>query len=89
MQIVDVAGERHEAVRRILGVDAKFDRVTVQLRFEVGDGSAIGDAQLFGDQIDAVVISVTGCSTWMRVLTSMNDIVPSSATRNSTVPALT
>ena len=36
-----------------------------------------------------LVISVTGCSTWIRVLTSMNESVPSGATRNSTVPAPT
>jgi len=29
------------------------------------------DADLLQDQIDVVIISVTGCSTWMRVFISM------------------
>ena len=36
-----------------------------------------------------VVISVTGCSTWRRQLTSMNDGAPSGPSRNSKVPAFT
>ena len=36
-----------------------------------------------------VTSSVTGCSTWRRVLTSRNEIVPSCPTRNSQVPAPT
>ncbi len=36
-----------------------------------------------------VTISVTGCSTWIRVFISMKKNDPSSSTRNSTVPAPT
>ena len=34
-----------------------------------------------------VTISVTGCSTWMRVFTSMKKKLPFSSIRNSKVPA--
>jgi len=32
---------------------------------------AIGDADLFADKVEPVIISVTGCSTWIRVFISM------------------
>jgi hypothetical protein len=35
----------------------------------------------------SVTISVTGCSTWMRVFISMKCRLPSSSIRNSMVPA--
>jgi len=44
----------------------EFDVALRQLEIAAG-----GDADLLQDQIDIVIISVTGCSTWMRVFISM------------------
>ena len=35
----------------------------------------------------SVIISLTGCSTWMRAFISMNARLPSWSSRNSIVPA--
>ncbi len=58
----------------MLSVDAALDRVPAdhhRLGHDLMQTLAAGDAQLRLHQIDAVTISVTGCSTWMRVFISM------------------
>lgn len=60
----DAAGTRHEG-ERVLGVDAALDGVAAHRDVALADREtlACGDADLFAHDVDAVIISVTGCST--------------------------
>jgi hypothetical protein len=68
----DAPGRRNELVR-VFGVDAAFDRMAADLDL------ALGKRQLFTgrhhdlrlDDVNPVIHSVTGCSTWTRVFISM------------------
>jgi hypothetical protein len=58
---------------RALGVDPAFDRVAVKFDVLLLDRSAAPSATRICSRIRSmsVIISVTGCSTWMRVFISM------------------
>ncbi len=47
------AGRRQEVAAAVLGVDAELDRVPTHDRVVVSQRLAVGDAQLFPDQVDA------------------------------------
>ena len=75
---------------RILGVQPCLDGMARQRDFVLREPERLAgrDAELRSDQVDAVTDSVTGCSTESAFI-SRNAKVPSSATRNSAVPAPT
>jgi hypothetical protein len=61
--------------------------VSVGLDLEIGQRAAVGDRELQLDDVECVTASVTGCSTWIRPLSSRKK-TSSPSTRNSAVPAL-
>ena len=88
----DLARRRRELFR-MLGVDAALDGVAADARSgRAGRRSSFSPAAIriwLFTRSTSVTISVTGCSTWMRVFISMKYRLPSSSIRNSTVPAFT
>ena len=71
-QAGDAPGLRQEVVVRVFGVDAALDGVPFE-RMSSWSSAArrpAGDRELLLDDVDAVTISVTGCSTWSRVFIS-------------------
>ena len=75
---------------RVLGVDPHSTACPVNATSDCRSrsGSPAATASCAATMSTPVTSSVTGCSTWMRVLTSRKDHAPVSAsTTNSTVPA--
>jgi hypothetical protein len=69
---VTVPADGAEVVLRVLGVDAHLDGVPVHAHVLLPERDALagGDPQLRLHQVEPVTISVTGCSTWIRVFIS-------------------
>ena len=72
VELADLARVRREG-DRVLGVDAALDGVAAQAEVALRHRELLArrDADLLLHQVDAGHLSVTGCSTWMRVFISM------------------
>ena len=68
----DGARVRGEAFRRVLGVDADLDRMAADAHLILADAKRSPPAIRIISRTRSmpVTISVTGCSTWMRVFIS-------------------
>ena len=62
-EVMEGAGRWQEALRRVLGVDARLEGVPSErdLVLQPGEGLAGGDPDLPFDEVDACDLSVTGC----------------------------
>ena len=70
---LDLAGLGLEILFRVFGIDAALDRVTVQPDVSLKQLDALPDAMRICALTRSMpqTISVTGCSTWIRVFISM------------------
>ena len=89
-QALHGAGAGEEIARRVFGVDPHLQRRAVQANVLLAPGQRLagGDAQHGLTRSMPVTISLTGCSTWIRVFISMKKNSPLCASnRYSRVPA--
>ena len=77
-QRLSVPGRRAEIAFGVLGVDAEFDRATGPSAAAGANDSRSPAAtrNCSATRSMPVTISVTGCSTWMRVFISMKKKLP-------------
>ena len=83
----DVARGGQEVAAGVLAVDPELDGVPADSGSSYPSSSPSAMRNCSRTRSMPVTSSVTGCSTWRRVLTSRKEIVPSWPTRNSQVPA--